>query len=168
MSARVLVAGIGNVFFGDDGFGVAVARRLAGRALPPGVEIMDVGIRGLHLAFALLDPPAQLIVVDAVRRGDPPGTISVIEPGAGAAEIGPGGPDGRGVSVDGLFASLRSLGGSPPPTLIVGCEAETLDEGLGLGPLVAAAVPEAIRVVLRLARPHLDGAASDAAMEVRP
>jgi hydrogenase maturation protease len=167
MSARVLVAGIGNVFFGDDGFGVAVAQQMAKRAQPPGVEIMDVGIRGLHLAFALLDPPALLIVVDAVRRGKPPSTISVIEPGL-AAELAPLVPDGHGVSVEGLFLSLASLGGAPPPTLIVGCEPETVEEGWGLSPSVAAAVPEAVRVVLRLARPHLDAAASEAAKEVRP
>jgi hydrogenase maturation protease len=153
MSARVLVAGIGDVFFGDDGFGVAAAQQLAKRALPVELEIIDVGVRGLHLAFALLDPPGLLIVVKAVRRGDPPGTISVIGPGS--ADVAPAMPDGHGVTVGGLFTSLASLGGSPPPTLVVGCEAETVEEGRGLSPAVAAAVSEAVGVVLHLARPHV-------------
>ena len=76
----VLVAGIGNIFHGDDGFGVAVAQQLAGRGLPPGVRVVDFGIRGLDLVYALLDGYSAAILIDAVERGDPPGTLSVIEP----------------------------------------------------------------------------------------
>jgi hydrogenase maturation protease len=80
VSPRILVAGVGNVFRGDDGFGVAVARRLAHEPLPPGVELRDYGVRGVHLAYELLDGYDLLVLVDAVTRGSPPGTLYVIEP----------------------------------------------------------------------------------------
>ena len=76
---RVLVAGVGNVFLSDDGFGVEVARRLTERALPAGVEVADVGIRGLHLAYRLLDGYRALVLVDTYRHGEPPGTLYLIE-----------------------------------------------------------------------------------------
>ena len=80
----ILVAGIGNIFNGDDGFGVAVAQRMAGRALPAGVTVKDFGIRGLDLTYALLDGYAAVILVDTAQRGEPPGTVYVIEPEASA------------------------------------------------------------------------------------
>ena len=81
MSApRVLVAGIGNIFFGDDAFGVEVAQRLAGRPMPEGVKVVDFGIRGVHLAYELLDGYDALVLVDALPMGEPPGTVAVIEP----------------------------------------------------------------------------------------
>ncbi len=76
----ILVAGIGNIFNGDDGFGVAVAQRMAGRPLPAGVTVKDFGIRGLDLTYALLDGYAAVILVDTAQRGEPPGTVYVIEP----------------------------------------------------------------------------------------
>jgi hydrogenase maturation protease len=169
MSRRVLVAGIGNVLFGDGAFGVAVAQRLRGQPLPSGVEILDVGNRALHLAFALLDPPSALIVVDTVRRGDRPGTVSILEPSSRAyTEARPTVPDGCGMSLQSVFGALESLGGAPPPTLVVGCEAASVDEGWGLSPEVQAALPEAVRVVLRLARHEVEGATPEGATEVRP
>jgi hydrogenase maturation protease len=80
----ILVAGIGNIFKGDDGFGVAVAHRMAGRPLPAGVTLKDFGIRGLDLTYALLDGYAGVILVDTAQRGKPPGTVYVIEPEASA------------------------------------------------------------------------------------
>ena len=80
----ILVAGIGNIFKGDDGFGVAVAQRMAGRPLPAGVTVKDFGIRGLDLTYALLDGYAAVILVDTAQRGEPPGTVYVIEPEASA------------------------------------------------------------------------------------
>ena len=77
----ILVAGIGNIFCGDDGFGVEVVQRFAQRTLPEGVRVMDAGIRGLHLAYALLDGYRAAILVDTVQRGEPPGTLYVIEIG---------------------------------------------------------------------------------------
>src|SRR5262249_19552111 len=79
-SDRILIAGIGNIFFGDDGFGVEVARRMASRPLPDRVRVVDFGIRGLDLTYALLDPWEAVIMVDAIPRGGPVGTIYVLEP----------------------------------------------------------------------------------------
>src|ERR1700722_2879797 len=80
MSNGVLVAGIGNIFMSDDGFGVEVATRLATQAMPPGVRVAEFGIRGVHLAYELLDGYDALILIDAVPMGEVPGTIAVIEP----------------------------------------------------------------------------------------
>src|SRR5580693_8107044 len=80
MSGRTLVAGIGNVFLSDDAFGVEVAHRLAGRPLPDGARAEDYGIRGIHLAYELLEGYDALVLVDAVPLGQPPGTLAVIEP----------------------------------------------------------------------------------------
>ena len=84
---RVLVAGIGNVFLGDDGFGVALAGRLARHALPPGVDVADFGIRGMDLAYALGDGYDAAVLLDAAPRGEPPGTLSVIEPEIEEGEV---------------------------------------------------------------------------------
>ncbi len=80
LQTRILVAGIGNVFLGDDGFGVALAGRLARRELPAGVEVVDYGIRGMDLALAMQDDYAAVVLLDATPRGEPPGTLYVIEP----------------------------------------------------------------------------------------
>ncbi|APR80682.1 Hydrogenase maturation protease [Minicystis rosea] len=146
MSERVLVACLGNVFFRDDGFGVEVARRLAAGPLPPGVAVVDYGIRGLHLAFALLDPHALVIVVDAVTRGGAPGSLYVIEPdevddrSAARAEA-------HGMSFPVVLAMVAAMGGTPPRMLLVGCEPASVDEGMGLSELVEPAVDEAVAIV---------------------
>ncbi len=85
-SGNILIAGIGNIFFGDDAFGVEVARGLAGRSLPDGIKVIDFGIRGLDLAYALLDQYAAVILVDAVPRGGAPGTLYVLEPDLDSAD----------------------------------------------------------------------------------
>src|SRR6516225_7125141 len=86
---RILVAGIGNIFLGDDAFGVEVARRLAARPQPDGVRVADFGIRGIDLTYALLDGYETVILVDATPRGGQPGTLYVIEPDVGGpAESG--------------------------------------------------------------------------------
>jgi hydrogenase maturation protease len=156
VSARVLVAGIGNVFLGDDGFGVEVARRLAAEPLPDGVEVADVGIRALHLAFALLDGPELLLVVDAVSRGDPPGTLTLVEPRLDGAAAGGGDgagpdavPDAHGMSLATVAAAVRALGGELPRTLLVGCEPAFVGERMGLGPEVEGALPGAVAMVKR-------------------
>src|SRR5437868_14687112 len=77
---RILIACIGNIFLGDDGFGVEVAQRLSSREYPEGVQVVDFGIRGMELAYTLLDDYDTLILVDAVPRGSPAGTLYLIEP----------------------------------------------------------------------------------------
>ena len=118
---RILVAGIGNVFLGDDGFGVALADRLARRALPAGVEVVDYGIRGMDLAFAILDGYDAVVLLDATPRGGAPGTLYVLEvdPDQEAEIVSPGGHGMDPVQVIGL---VRSFGGTLPPTYLVGCE----------------------------------------------
>jgi hydrogenase maturation protease len=172
MSARVLVAGVGNVFLGDDGFGVEVARRLAAEGLP-GVEVEDFGIRGLHLAFRLLDPPALLVVADAVARGGPAGTLYVLEPdppvdgdpAAGAAEA----TDGHGMHLPAVLAAARAMGAAPPRAVrIVGCEPADLGERMGLSAAVAAAVEPAVALVRSLAEEELGTTARDTVEEAVP
>lgn len=155
----VLVAGIGNIFLGDDGFGVETARALAGRRLPGHVEVVDIGVRGVHLAYQLLDGYDTLILVDATARGADPGTLYVIEHDAAAGAEAPGAPlDGHRMTPDAVLALLGTLcagtGGQPPRrTLVVGCEPASLEEGIGLSPPVSAAVPEAVRLIEEMLRP---------------
>ena len=145
MSARVFVVGVGNVFRRDDGFGVEVVRRLSAEALPDGVAVQDFGIRGLHLAFALLEPPELLVVVDVAARGEPPGTVFVLEPDLDAPS--PAVADGHGMDLCAVFANVRGMGGRLPRVLVVGCEPACLDEGMGLSEVVAAAVEPTLAVV---------------------
>ncbi|MEU6540898.1 hydrogenase maturation protease [Streptomyces sp. NPDC047000] len=149
---RVLVAGIGNIFLGDDGFGVETVRALAARPLPARTETADTGVRGVHLAYRLLDGYDTVILVDAVGRGSAPGTLHVIEPEDTAA---PAPPDGHRMTPDAVLALLGTLcastGARPPRrTLVVGCEPAVLDEGIGLSPPVSDAVPRAVRLIEQL------------------
>jgi hydrogenase maturation protease len=149
-SGRTLVAGIGNVFLGDDGFGVEVARRLAEAPLPAGVRVRDVGIRARDLAYDLLDGEYDTaIFVDAVARGGAPGTVYVIEPEVSAAR-GAAAADGHAMNPEAALAFVRLLGGTSTRILVVGCEPACVDEAIGLSPPVAAAVGEAVAVVRRL------------------
>ena len=120
MSERtILVAGIGNIFLGDDGFGVEVAQQLAARPQPDGVRVADYGIRGFDLAFALLDEPEATILIDAMPRGQAPGTVYVLEPDLDG-DATPATPDhaegsfqGHAMTPDFVFALVRTLGGTP-------------------------------------------------------
>jgi hydrogenase maturation protease len=143
---RVLVAGVGNVFFGDDGFGPEVARVLA-QALVPDAKVEDFGIRGLHLAYELLNGYERAILVDAVPRGDVPGTLYVIEPDGDVVATA---PDAHRMDLGNVFAYLRMLEGEPPPITIVGCEPESIEPGMGLSPAVAGSVDAAAALVRRL------------------
>jgi hydrogenase maturation protease len=147
---RVLVAGIGNVFLGDDGFGVEVVRRLGGRGLPPGVEVRDFGTRGFDLSMALLEKFDQVVLVDVAKRGGRPGTLYVLEVDAGA--------DGTAAdfNVHGMvprqvFRAVRAMGGELRKVLVLACEPEDFGEPevgrLGLSACVEAAVPEALRML---------------------
>lgn len=149
MTPRVLVAGIGNVFLGDDGFGVEVVRALAESPLPPDVRVADYGISGMHLAYDLLDGYPILILVDATPRGGTPGTLYVLDVDPDAVGHSPV-VDGHGMQPDAVLALLRTLGGRAGRVLVVGCEPATVDEGIGLSAPVAAAVDGAVRQVRRL------------------
>jgi hydrogenase maturation protease len=144
---RVMVAGVGNVLFGDDGFGVEVVRQLDG-TLPIEIRIADFGIGTLHLAYELLVKLDLLIVVDCTSRGGAPGTLYVIEPELDATA--PILPEAHGMSLPTVFAAVRELGGVLPPTLVVGCEPETLEPGAGLSPRVTRALPEAVALIREL------------------
>jgi hydrogenase maturation protease len=162
---RILVAGIGNVFLGDDGFGVALAARLARRALPPGVEVADFGIRGMDLAYALGDGYDAAVLLDAAPRGEPPGTLSVIEPEIGGGEVA---VDAHAMDPVKVLALARALGGSPPRTLVVACE--PLTRMSGDDPDLVADLSEPVRLALdegvRLVVSVLEELATE--KEVRP
>lgn len=146
---RVLVAGVGNVFFGDDAFGVEVARQLA-LAPPPDAKVADFGIRARHLAFELLTPFELCVVADCMPRGGAPGTLYVVEPEPGLA--GGSVADAHAMNLQVVFSSVRELGGTLPRTLIVGCEPETIEPGMELSSAVASAVPAAVDLILELIR----------------
>ncbi|HEY3829678.1 MAG TPA: hydrogenase maturation protease [Solirubrobacteraceae bacterium] len=119
----VLVAGVGNVFLGDDGWGVALAGRLAARTLARGVDVVDFGIRGMDLAYAMQDGYDAIVFLDATPRGEPPGTLYVIEPELDDIEMT---IDAHGMDPVKVLALARALGAeSLPRTLIVGCEPQT-------------------------------------------
>jgi hydrogenase maturation protease len=147
LTSRVLVAGVGNIFLGDDGFGVAVVRHLAGVPLPPGVRLIDAGIRAVHLAYELLDGCDLLVLVDAAPRGEPPGTLCVLE--VGEQDIAEAVPviDAHGLAPDQVLALLRRHGSRPGRTLVVACEPADLRPGMELSGPVRAAVPAAARLV---------------------
>ena len=150
---RTLVAGIGNIFFGDDGFGVAVAERLAREPMPAGARVEDFGIRGVHLAYELLDGYDALVLVDAIALdGDPPGTLALLEidgPDRSGAPTDLVTPvvDAHTMSPDVVLGLLAGLGGTVGRVYVVGCQPETLDDGIGLSASVAASVDAAARMV---------------------
>ena len=158
MTAKILVAGVGNIFLGDDGFGVEVALALSQRQLPEGVKVKDFGIRGFDLAYALLDPWDAVIIVDALPRGKAAGTLYVVEPdlaalsGAPSADtaINPHGMDP--VRVLNLAASQGTISAQ---VLVLGCEpqdfGDELEGRMGLSSPVQAAAEEAAKMVLELA-----------------
>jgi hydrogenase maturation protease len=162
---RVLVAGIGNIFLGDDGFGVEVARRLAQRRLRPGVMLRDFGIRGMDLVYALGEGYDVAILLDAVPRGQAPGTLYVIEPRQdddGAISL-----DTHGMDPVKVLRLARELGPVPERVLVVGCEPEIRPSGddeelVGeLSAPVRAAVDGAVELVESLLEEIMTGNASD-------
>lgn len=157
---RVLVAGIGNIFFGDDAFGVEVVNRLLRRPVREGVDVIDIGIRGLHLAHELLHRYDALVIVDALAHGEAPGTVSVLEidpdPVAGAEAVPDGGLpperplDAHSIDPNVVLATLGQLGGSVGRVLIVGCEPADCAPGMGLSDVVDRAVPVGVEMTIDL------------------
>lgn len=158
MKPKVLIAGIGNIFQGDDAFGVEVTRLLMQRSLPHDVRVKDFGIRGFDLAYALMDGPEFSILIDAVPNGERPGTLFVIEPDL---------EDLEGTEIDthtmtprNVFALVKSLGGAATRVMILGCQPGDLggeDGRMGLTDDVAAAVSTAADLAVSMATDFLEG-----------
>jgi hydrogenase maturation protease len=150
---RLLVAGIGNIFFGDDAFGVEVVQRLARRPLPEAVRVVDFGIRGLDLTYALLDGYESVVLVDALPRGGAPGTLYVLEPDCGDKDE----DADAGMTLEmhrldpmKVLRLAAALGANVKRVLVVGCEPTPIDEEEmrdGLSDPVRSAVDEAIPLV---------------------
>lgn len=145
----ILVAGVGNIFLGDDGFGSEVLRHVRQTISDARVRVTDYGIRGVHLAYDLLQGWDALVLVDALPDRGAPGTVHVFETDreslSAAACL-----DSHAMDPAAVFASLVALGGTPPRTVVVGCEVFGVEEAIGLSEPVAAAVPEAVRAVERV------------------
>jgi hydrogenase maturation protease len=147
---KALVAGIGNIFNRDDGFGVEVAQRLAGRPLPEGVRVEDFGIRSLHLALELLEGYDLLILVDALSSAEPAGTIVVLEPDTGGDADEPAGLDAHRMDPRTVLAAVAGMGGRIGEVVVVGCQPADTGDGMGLSAPVAGAVDAAVRLVEEL------------------
>ncbi|EIV93003.1 hydrogenase maturation protease [Frankia sp. QA3] len=166
-AARTLVAGVGNIFLGDDGFGVEVVRRLDPASLPGWVDVADYGIRGLHLAYALLDGRYDtVIIVDALPSDEPPGTLTVLRPDLGGvfdlsvfdAPVA----DAHGMPPDAVLRLVRDLGGEIDQVLVVGCRPAVVAERMELSGAVCAAVDDAVGLIGDILRdPRLVGAGHD-------
>jgi hydrogenase maturation protease len=168
---RILVAGIGNIFLGDDAFGCEVVKRLQGRSWPEHVHIVDFGIRGFDLAYALLEGYDVTILVDATQRGQQPGTVYTIEPDVDTVatrnEQMPQ-VETHGMNPMKVLSMVKAMGGHFEKVLLVGCEPETFgpEEGqLGLSTTVAMAVNRAANVVESLIKEVSAGALTPALCE---
>ncbi|MCV7228508.1 hydrogenase maturation protease [Mycolicibacterium komossense] len=141
----MLIAGIGNIFLGDDGFGPEVINHVP---CPDNdtVCVTDYGIRGMHLAYDLMDGWDGLVLVDAIPTRGAPGTVHVFEADLDTLPA-TSGLDAHSMDPGAVFASLTALGGTAPRTVVVGCEVRTVQDGIGLSEPVSAAVPEAVRAV---------------------
>jgi hydrogenase maturation protease len=142
VSEQVLVAGIGNMFLGDDGFGSEVVRHLqaADQPLPTDVRLVDYGIRGVHLCYDLLDGYAALILIDALPANARPGEVKVLAVGAEDLASSDAGYDPHGMNPIAVLAGLPALGGRLPPTYVVGAQPMELGEGIGLSEPLRRAV----------------------------
>lgn len=157
VAPRLLVAGIGNVFLGDDGFGVEVVARLSRRPLPEGVEVADFGIRGFDLAYALMEGYQAAVLVDALPRDGQPGALFVVEPDLEQLDQleAPAVADGHGMDPVAVLRMVKQFGGKPPRLYVVGCEPASLggEQGeMGLSPPVEAALDGAVELVEDLVR----------------
>jgi hydrogenase maturation protease len=150
--AGILIAGIGNIFLGDDGFGVEVVRRLSAHKFPAGVRVIDFGIRGFDLAYALQDGYETTILIDAYPHGEAPGTVSLVEPDLSKLdEPQAGAVDAHGMNPLNVLRMATAMNGGLKTILLVGCEPATLggEEGyMGLSEPVEAAIDEAVRLVV--------------------
>jgi hydrogenase maturation protease len=150
---RLLIAGIGNIFLADDGFGVEVAVRLRNQSFPSGVRVADFGIRGFDLAYALMEGYETTILVDAYPGEGRPGTLFVVEPDLNelnSVATSPGFIEPHAMNPMSVLRMAKSMGGELKRVLVVGCVPATLgpEEGqMGLSEPVAAAVDEAVELI---------------------
>ncbi|HEY1921864.1 MAG TPA: hydrogenase maturation protease [Tepidisphaeraceae bacterium] len=166
---KILIACIGNIFLGDDAFGVEVFQRLACRPMLEGVRVTDFGIRGLDLTYALLEEWDIVILVDAAPRGHEPGTLYVIEPTPGAEadspadDVLPGSPliDAHGMDPVKVLRAVRMMGGGLKRLLVVGCEPAPFNADeemqMALSPQVEAALPGAVELIESLIAKEIGG-----------
>jgi hydrogenase maturation protease len=166
MTPRILIACVGNIFRGDDGFGSEVALRLGGRSLPPEVVLKDFGIRGFDLAYSFLERHSLVILVDACAHGGEPGEVQLLEPDS----IEDSGPlETHGMNPMNVLRLVNSLGGTSNRILIVGCKPLDLgseeDGKLGLTEPVEAAVSEAVLMIENLVMKALNGHLPELALE---
>jgi hydrogenase maturation protease len=149
----ILIAGVGNIFLGDDGFGVEVVRRLGRRELPERVRVRDFGTRGFDLAYALAEDHDAVILIDATRRGEVPGTLYALELDTHGHT--PGAVETHGMDPANVLRLVAALGGHPRRVFLVGCEPSVIDteteDMTGLSAPVEAAVDGAIEMALSLA-----------------
>ena len=152
----ILVAGVGNIFLSDDGFGPEVVRHLADESqpLPSQVRLVDYGIRGMHLAYDLLEGYAALVLIDARPGSGAAGDLVVLE--IGPDDVASEEFDAHGMDPVAVLATLPDIGGQLPPTYLVGCRPAELGEGIGLTPAVQSSVPAAADAVRRLVRQLID------------
>ena len=154
----MLVACVGNIFLGDDGFGSEVAAALARRTLPDGVRVEDYGIRSVHLVYELMDGYDVLVLVDTVaRQSGPPGSLYVIEPDVADRDVHEVLLDPHDLAPGSALELVPLLGGSVARILVVGVQPETLEEGIGLSAAVAAAVEPAADLVVDVVTRELAG-----------
>ncbi|MFC8936266.1 hydrogenase maturation protease [Rhodococcus sp. NPDC059969] len=148
---RVLIAGVGNIFLEDDGFGPEVVRALQHEILPSGARLVDYGIRGVHLAYDLLESWDALVLIDALPVTGVPGKLAIIE--VDPESEGPqGGFDAHSMHPSSVFASLQALGGTLPRTFVVGAHAKSTGDGIGLSAEMRDSVGQAASAVMALVR----------------
>jgi len=150
---RVLVAGIGNIFFGDDAFGCEVTAELSKRSWPHGVNIVDFGIRAYDLAYAIMDDYDATVLIDAAPRGEKPGTVYLLELDPDKVDTcGDEIPDAHALTPVRVLQLIRALGGRAKNLYLVGCEPARLDgEGMiGLTKEVRDAVPVAVKMIAKI------------------
>lgn len=153
MLPSILVAGIGNIFHGDDSFGVEVIQRLASSSLPGNVRLMDIGIRGVDLAFAMLDGYDAIILIDTTSQGGAPGTLYTMELDPDDLPDGASLANSHGLDPAFVLSAAKSMGARFGKLFLVGCEPlvlESEDGHIGLSDVVQAAVRPAVDTVQRL------------------
>jgi hydrogenase maturation protease len=171
---NVLIAGIGNIFCGDDGFGCEVAQELMRRKLPPGVRAFDFGIRSYDLAYAMLEPNDAVILVDAVPRNEEPGTVFLLELEINRVDtMAIESVNAHAMNPVAVLQLVRSLGGSPRKLYLVGCEPAVLEsDELGLSVKIKTALPVALEMIDellgKLFHETKNSFKNDARLETRP